>query len=86
MQKKFLSVVIDGEEERIEIAGSTVDIMLMANDMLSACLKGLEKHPEIRHEDAVKLMDEVVETYQVEAHHGKEAAKARVISQFFKNC
>ena len=86
MQKKILSVVIDGEEERIEIAGSPVDIMSMANDMLSACLKGLEKHPEISHEDAVNLMDEVVESYQVEAHHGKEAAKARAILQFFKYC
>lgn len=42
MQKKILSVVIDGEKERIEIAGSPVDIMSMTNDMLSACLKGLE--------------------------------------------
>lgn len=86
MQKRIMQEVIEGGEKRVEIAGSPVDIMCMAGDLLSASLEALERHPDISHEDAMKLMDEVVESYQVEAHHGKEAAKARALVQFFKHC
>ena len=86
MQKRVLSVEVEGENKKVEIAGTPVDIMCMATDLLSACLEGLEKHPQISHEDAVNLMDEVVEAYKVEAHFGKEAARERAFFEFLKHC
>lgn len=86
MKKRIMQEVIEGGEKRVEIVGNTVDIMCMSGDLLSASLKALEQHPDISHEDAVKLMDEVVEAYQTEDHFGKEVAKARALAQFFKYC
>lgn len=86
MQRRVLSVEMENGQKKVEIAGTPVDIMCMATDLLSACLEGLEKCPQMSHEDAVKLMDEVVDGYKVEAHFGKEAAKERALLQFLKHC
>jgi len=73
-QKKMLLVELDEKGIHTEVKGSPVDIMCMATEALKISKEALEKHPNICPKMSVKLMDNVVDTYQTEAHYGKEVA------------
>lgn len=83
-EKAKLEIVMDEREIRAEIKGNPADAMLLAKVALQQTEKALSKCPGICKEEALKLMDEVVESYQVEAHYGKEVADIRAIMQIIK--
>lgn len=70
---------------RTEIKGKPVDVMLLAKIALQQTEKTLKKCPKISDEEALSLMDVLVESYQVEAHYGKEAAQLRAMMQIIKH-
>jgi len=81
-QKKMLLVEMDEKGIHTKVTGVPVDIMCMATEALKASKEALEKHPAICPKMSVKLMDNVVDTYQTEAHFGKEVAEFKA----FLNC
>lgn len=70
---------------RTEIKGNPADVMLLAKIALQQTEKALKKCPKLSDEEALSLMDEVVESYQVEAHYGKEVADLRAMMQIIKH-
>lgn len=83
-RKKMLLVEMDEKGICTKVVGSPVDIMCMATEALKTSKEALEKHPAISRKDSVKLMDEVVENYQTEAHYGEDAALLRAFIQTVK--
>lgn len=79
-----LEIVMDDKEIRTEIKGDPVDLMLLAKSALDETQKALKKFPELTDKEALRLMDEVVESYRVEAHYGKESSTIRNIMQTIK--
>lgn len=86
MKEAKLLIVMDGKGIRTEISGSPADVMFMAERASTSSREALEKVEPISHEDAVKLMDEVIESYRTEALHGPEAAAFRAFMEFLKHC
>lgn len=81
-----LLVVLDEKGIHTEVKGSAPDVMFMAETALKASRKALEKVEPISHEDAVRLIDEVIKSYKTEAEYGPEVAAARAFMEFLKNC
>lgn len=81
-----LLVVLDEKGIRTEIKGSVLDVMFMADRALTECRTAMEKVKPISHEDAIRLMDEVIKSYRTEAKFGPEAAKAMAFMEFLKHC
>lgn len=84
-EKAKLEVVMDEKGIRTEIKGNPADAMLLAKIALQQTEKALKKCPRLSDEEALSLMDEVVESYQVEAHYGKEVADIRAMMQIIKH-
>ena len=84
-EKAKLEIVMDEKEVRAEIKGNPADVMLLAKIALQKAEKALKKCPGLSDEEALGLMDEVVESYQVEAHYGKEIADLRAMVQLIKH-
>ena len=62
-----------------EVTGTAPGIMLAAGIALSQCRKALEEHKQLSRGDTIDLMEEVIESYRVEAAFGKKAATDRAI-------
>lgn len=84
-EKAKLEIVMDEKGIRTEIKGNPADAMLLAKIALQQIEKALKKCPRLSDEEALSLMDEVVESYQVEAHYGKEVADLRAMMQIMKH-
>lgn len=83
-EKAKLEILMDEKGVRAEIKGNPADAMLLAKIALQQTEKSLKKCPRLSDEEALRLMDEVVESYQVEAHYGKEVADIRAMMQIMK--
>lgn len=84
-EKAKLEIIMDEKRIRAEIKGNPADAMLLAKIALQQTEKALKKCSGLSDEEALSLMDEVVESYQVEAHYGKEAADLRAVMQIVKH-
>lgn len=84
-EKAKLKIVLDENGIHTEIMGKPADMMFLANMALQETEKALKKCPVISDEDALSLMDEVVESYQIQAHYGKDVADLRAIMQIIKH-
>ena len=84
-ERAKLEIVMEEKGIRAEIKGNPADVMLLANIALQQTEKALKKCSRLSDEDALRLMDEVVESYQVEAHYGKEVADLRTMMQIIKH-
>lgn len=80
-ERAKLMVVMDDKGIHAEIKGNPADVMFVANIALKQTEKALRKCPGLTDEEILSLMDEVVESYQVEAHYGKEVADLRSMMQ-----
>lgn len=83
-EKAKLEIAMDEKGVRAEIKGNPEDAMLLAKIALQQTEKALKKCPKLSDEEALSLMDEVVESYKVEAHYGKEVADLRSMIQIMK--
>lgn len=83
-EKAKLEIVMDEKGVRAEIKGNPADAMLLAKIALQQTEKALKKCPRLGDEEVLGLMDEVVESYQVEAHYGKEVADLRTMIKLSK--
>lgn len=81
-----LLVVLDEKGIRTEIKGSVPDVMFMTERALTECRMAMEKVKPISHEDAIRLMDEVIKSYQTEAKFGPEVATEMAFMEFLKHC
>lgn len=81
-----LLVVLDEKGIHTEVKGTASDIMFMAESALTASREALEKVKPVSHEDAMKLIDTAIESYQVEAKYGPEVAAARAFMEILKHC
>ena len=81
-----LLVILDEKGIHTEAKGSAPDVMFMAETALTASREALEKVKPISHEDAMKLMDTAIESYQTEAKYGPEVAAARAFMEFLMHC
>ena len=81
-----LLVVKDEKGIHTEVNGSAPDVMFMAEMALTASREALEKVKPISHEDAMKLMDKAIESYQTEAKYGSEVAAVRAFMEFLMHC
>ena len=80
-EKAKLEIVMDEKGIRAEIKGNQADVMLLAKIALQQTEKALKKCPRLSDEEALSL----VESYQVEAHYGKEVADLRAMMQIMKH-
>ena len=53
---------------------------------MTASREALESLKPISHEDAMKLIDTAIESYQTEAKYGPEVAAARAFVEFLMHC
>ena len=81
-----LVVVMDEHGTHLEIKGEPADVMFMVEKAMTRARKALESIKPISHGDALKLMNEVIASYQAEAIHGPEYAKARAMMNFIRHC
>lgn len=81
-----LLVVLDEKGIHTEVRGKVPDIMLMAEIVLTRVRQTLEEQAPMSHEEAMKLMDAVIENYNTEAKYGPEVAAARAFMEILKNC
>ena len=81
-----LLVVLDEKGIHTEIHGKPEDVMFMAEQALTKAREALESLKPISHEDAMNLMDKVIESYQTEAKYGPEVAAVRSFMEFIKHC
>lgn len=84
-ERAKLEIVMGDEGIRTGIKGDPADVMFLAKIALQQTEKALKKCPKLSDEEALSLMDEVVESYQVEAHYGKEVASLRAMMQIIKH-
>ena len=76
-RKAKLEIVMDEKGIRTEIKGNPADAMLLAKIALQQTEKALKKCPRLSDEEALSLMDEVVESWRTEACYGREIAAVR---------
>ena len=77
-----LLVVLDEKGIHTEVHGAPEDVM----KALTASREALESLKPISHEDAMKLIDTAIESYQTEAKYGPEVAAARAFVEFLMHC
>ena len=61
-------------------------VILDEKGIHTASGEALEKVKPISHEDAMRLMDTAIESYQTEAKYGPEVAAARAFMEFLMHC
>lgn len=81
-EKAKLLVVLNEKGIHTEVKGEASDVMFLAERALTASREALESIKPISHEDAVKLMNEAIKSYQTEAEFGPEVAAARAFVEF----
>ena len=81
-----LLVILDEKGIHTEVHGAPEDVMFMAERALTASREALESLKPISHEDAMKLIDTAIESYQTEAEYGPEVAAARAFVEFLIHC
>lgn len=81
-----LVVVMDEHGIHTEVKGDPSAVMFMAEKALTGARKALESVEEISDEDARKLMNEVIASYQAEAIHGPDYARIRAMMNFIRHC
>lgn len=81
-----LLVVLDEKGIHTEVKGTASDVMFMAERALTASREALEKVKPVSHEDAMKLIDTTIESYQTESKYGPEVAAVRAFIEFLYHC
>lgn len=85
LEKAKLEIVMDENGIHTEIKGKPEDMMFLAHTALQETKNALEKCPKLSKEDVLSLMDEVIESFQVEAYCGKEIADIRAMMKLIKH-
>ena len=73
-EKAKLVIIMDGHSISAEVEGRAEEVMVLVKEALLHAQRDLEKRPGIDKETSMALIDEVIESYQVEAKYGGPAA------------